>query len=335
MLDFGYSRPDLEDEVMRNLSEPDTMAIAGGTELLNWMRLGIAAPAQLVDLAGLPNLSSIVIDGPWLEIGAACTLNTVGEHPAVLEHAAGLASACLQAASAQIRNRATLGGNVLQRTRCAYFRTEEPVPAPCNKRSPGSGCAALSGANDQHAIFGWTPDCVAVQPSDPLVALTCLDAEVDILSPSGHHWMPVAELHLTQQEAAADGQDPARIETRLGADELIRRYRIPVVTGRRSAYVKVRERVSYAYALVSAAASVRQDGPGADEIHIVLGSVAQRPWRLLAAEQALQGEELTSQSVAAAVEQALTDARPLSANRYKLRLARSVATRAVMEAAQR
>lgn len=335
MLDFGYSRPDLEGEVLRQLSHSDSMAIAGGTELLNWIRLGIAAPAFLVDLAGLPDRSNIALNGEWLEIGAACTLNMVGEHPAVREHAASLASACLQAASAQVRNRATLGGNVLQRTRCSYFRVEEPAPGPCNKRSPGSGCAALSGANEQHAIFGWTPDCVAVQPSDPLVALTCLDAEVEIADHSGHRWMPVAGLHLTQQEAAADGGDPARLETRLAADELIRGYRIPAVTGRRSTYVKVRERVSYAYALVSAAASVRQLEGGDNEVRIVLGSVAQRPWRLLTAEHGLQGQELTTQNVAAAVERAMAGARPLSTNRYKLRLARGVAVRAVLEAAQR
>lgn len=335
MLDFDYSRPDHEGEVLRELADPTAMAIAGGTELLNWMRLGIASPQRVVDLAALPDRSSIELAGEWLMVGAGCTLNFIEAHPAVREHAAALASACVQAASAQVRNRATLGGNVLQRTRCAYFRTEEPIPGPCNKRSPGTGCAAFSGANDQHAIFGWTPECVAVQPSDPLVALACLGAEVEIASPSGHRWMPVTDIHLTQQEATAEGGDPARKETRLARHELIRRYRIPVMTGRQSAYVKVRERVSYAYALVSAAASVRLDGPRAGEVHIVLGSVAQRPWRLLAAEQALQGAELTSERVAAAVGQALADARPLSENQYKLRLARGVATRAVMEAAQR
>ena len=187
----------------------------------------------------------------------------------MVDRAGALASACLQAASAQVRNRATIGGNVLQRTRCAYFRAEEPVPWPCNRREPGSGCAALGGLHERHAIFGWTDDCVAVQPSDPAVALAALDAEVDVVGPAGPRSIPMRGFHLTPREAAAEG-DPLR-ETRLGPDELIVGYRIPLHEPDGQAYVKVRERASYEYAIVSAAATVRLGGDEIAAARVALG----------------------------------------------------------------
>ena len=230
--------------------------IAGGTELLNWFRLGIAAADRVVDIGGLDELRGIASDGDELRIGALATLNEIGEHPLVTQAAGALASACLQAASAQIRNRATIGGNVLQRTRCPYFRAEEPLPWPCNKRDPGSGCTSLAGRHERQAIFGWTQDCVAVQPSDPAVALAMLDAQADVLGPAGPRTIPMREFHLTQREAAKAGQ-PMR-ETRLEPGELITGYRLPA-SADGQAYVKVRERASYEYAIVSAAAAVRLD----------------------------------------------------------------------------
>ena len=258
MRDFAYARAGTAESAAGALADPRTSVIAGGTELLNWFRLGIADADRVVDIGGLGALRGIAVDGDELRIGALATLNEIGEHPLVIRTAGALASACLQAASAQIRNRATIGGNVLQRTRCPYFRAEEPLPWPCNKRDPGSGCASLAGRHERQAIFGWTRDCVAVQPSDPAVALAMLDAQADVLGPAGPRTIPMREFHLTQREAAEAGQ-PMR-ETRLEPGELITGCRLPASSDGQ-AYVKVRERASYEYAIVSAAAAVRLDGP--------------------------------------------------------------------------
>ena len=341
MRDFGYARAGTAEAAAGTLADPGTAVIAGGTELLNWFRLGIAAADRVVDIGGLDELRGITRDGDELRIGALATLNEVGEHPLVTEAAGALASACLQAASAQIRNRATVGGNVLQRTRCPYFRAEEPLPWPCNKRDPGSGCTSLAGRHERQAIFGWTQDCVAVQPSDPAVALAALDARADVLGPAGPRTIPMREFHLTQREAAAAGE-PMR-ETRLGPDELITGYRLPAAPGGQ-AYVKVHERASYEYAIVSAAADVRlaegAGGPraaGAGEqriaaARVALGSVAQRPWRLAAAEAELPGTPLTREALTPVIERAMADADPLPQNEFKVTMARNAAVRALLAA---
>src|SRR6266516_6332266 len=259
--DLAYARAGTAESAAGALADPRTSVIAGGTELLNWFRLGIADADRVVDIGSLGALRGIAVDGDELRIGALATLNEIGEHPLVIRTAGALASACLQAASAQIRNRATIGGNVLQRTRCPYFRAEEPLPWPCNKRDPGSGCTSLAGRHERQAIFGWTRDCVAVQPSDPAVALAVLDARADVLGPAGPRTIPMREFHLTQREAAEAGQ-PMR-ETRLEPGELITGYRLPASSDGQ-AYVKVRERASYEYAIVSAAAAVRLEGGRSD-----------------------------------------------------------------------
>jgi len=341
MRDFAYARAGTAEAAVGTLAAPRTAVIAGGTELLNWFRLGIAAADRVVDIGGLDELRGIARDGDELRIGALATLNEVGEHPLVTRLAGALASACLQAASAQVRNRATIGGNVLQRTRCPYFRAEEPLPWPCNKRDPGSGCASLAGRHERQAIFGWTQDCVAVQPSDPAVALAALDARADVLGPAGPRTIPMREFHLTQREAAAAGE-PMR-ETRLGADELITGYRLPVSTAGQ-AYVKVRERASYEYAIVSAAADVRlAEGAGGPRAacageqriaaaRVALGSVAQRPWRLTAAEAELPGTPLTREALLPVIERAMADAVPLPQNGFKVTMARNAAVRALLAA---
>ena len=337
MRDFAYARAGTAESAAGALAGPRTSVIAGGTELLNWFRLGIAAADRVVDIGGLDELRGITRDGDELRIGALATLNEVGEHPLVSQLAGALASACLQAASAQIRNRATIGGNVLQRTRCPYFRAEEPLPWPCNKRDPGSGCTSLAGRHERQAIFGWTQDCVAVQPSDPAVALAALDAEADVLGPAGPRTIPMSEFHLTQREAAAAGE-PMR-ETRLGPDELITGYRLPVSPGGQ-AYVKVRERASYEYAIVSAAAVVRLAGARAGgatgeriaAARIALGSVAQRPWRLTAAEAELPGTPLTREALTPVIERAMAEADPLPQNGFKVLMARNAAVRALLAA---
>src|SRR3954451_1964943 len=314
-----------------------TMPIAGGTELLNWFRLGIAAPDRIIDLARIGGLDVIRRDGDRLSIGALATLNMVGEDAQVAKHAAVLADACLQAASAQVRNRATIGGNALQKTRCAYFRAEEPLPWGCNKRAPGSGCAARDGLNDRHAILGWTDECVAVQPSDPVVALAVLDAEVELHGPGGRRTLAVADLHLTPAEAAgalplASPSEAARVETRMLPGEVIVAYHLPIRRGLRSAYVKVRERASYEYALVSAAAALTAQNGVIEIAAIALGSVALKPWRLPQAEAALVGLAPRRESVLPALQAALAGARPLAHNRYKVPLAVNAAARAIVEA---
>jgi xanthine dehydrogenase YagS FAD-binding subunit len=251
-----------------------------------------------------------------------------------------LAEACLKAASPQVRNRATIGGNVLQKTRCAYFRSEAPLPWGCNKREPGSGCAARHGLNDKHAILGWTDTCVATQPSDPAVALACLDAQAEVLGPKGRRIIPMTSFHLSQEEAATRPRLPspahaALVETQLAPDELILAYHIPLRRGERSAYVKVRERESFEYALVSAAASVRMRKGLIRSVRIALGSVAQKPWRLSEAEKALQGRPLTPPALMPPIREALAASRPLGHNHYKVAMAANAAMRAVLEAGGR
>lgn len=324
MRDFAWARADSVDTAVAALADPGTTVLAGGTELLNWLRLGIADPARVVDIGGL-GLDSITREGDELVLGARATLNEVGGNPSVTEHAGALASACLQAASAQLRNRATLGGNVLQRTRCPYFRAESPVPWPCNKRAPGSGCASLAGRHERQAIFGWTSDCVAVQPSDPAVALAALDAVAEVVGPDGARSVPMREFHLSQGEAAELGE-PMR-ESRLRDDELIVRYRVPV-RGDRSAYVKVRERASYEYAIVSAAAGVRATDGHIDAARVALGAVAQRPWRLDV--DGLAGLPLTREAIRPVIDAAMSGAQPLPQNEFKVAMARNAAVRALL-----
>lgn len=338
MTGASYARAGSLAPVLTALDEPGTAVIAGGTELLNWIRLGIAAPSRLIDLQdvrddGYGPAAGIRVEDGRLRIGALTDLNQVGAHPLVAEHATALSEACLKAASAQVRNRATLGGNLLQKTRCAYFRAEEPLPWGCNKRHPGTGCGARHGLNDQHALFGWTDDCVATQPSDPIVALAALNAELVLAGPAGSRTVPSAAFGTTQQEAAARGTGAAIGENVLAPTEVAVAVRVPLVPGRRSAYVKVRERESYAYALASAAASVVLDGDRVASVALALGSVAQRPWRLPEAESALRGIRLTEAAAVEAVRAATADARPLEHNAYKLTIARGAAVRALLTAA--
>lgn len=332
MRDFAYSAASDAAEAVAALRQPETAVIAGGTELLNWMRLGISAPGKLVDVGRLEGFNLIEQRGDDLHIGAGATLNEVGEHPLIRERASVLAEACLLAASPQIRNRATLGGNVLQKTRCAYFRAEAPLPWGCNKREPGSGCAARHGLNERHAILGWIDDCVATHPADPAVALACLDAQLELVGPQGRRTMPMTGFHLTQAEAASAGSDAARTETRLAPDEIILAYSIPLRPQERSAYVKVRERESFEYALVSAAAAFLLEAGLIRDARIALGSVARKPWRLGAAEAALAGLPLTRESVLPPIRAALAEARPLEHNAYKIEMAANAAMRALLAA---
>lgn len=300
--------------------------LAGGTEILNWMRLGIAAPDRVIDITRVEELRFIRADGDRISVGALSTLNEIGEHAVVVRDCPVLAQACLKAASAQIRNSATVGGNILQKARCAYFRVEGDPPWPCNKRQPGSGCAALSGENRHHAIFGWSEACVATQPSDPAVALAVLDAEIHVRGSNGARVIPAYEFH------RLPGDDPGR-DNVLEPGALITHSDIPRASdARRSFYLKVRERESYEYATVSVAAVVNGKAGRITAARIALGSVAHKPWRLTVAEKAMAGARLDAREIDAALAPAFADARPLAHNAFKIELARRAAVRALLEA---
>jgi xanthine dehydrogenase YagS FAD-binding subunit len=326
MRPFAYGRAATIDDALTAAGQPGTALLAGGTELLNWIRLGVAAPDRLLDItsvAGLDEIESLPDGG--LRIGATARLNDVAADPRVRRDWPVLREAIHKAASAQLRNLATIGGNLLQKTRCAYFRSEQPV-VPCNRREPGSGCAAVHGRNDRHALFGWTEDCVAVHPADPPVALAALDAEIVTRGPGGGRRLGVRDLYVLPG-------DRIDVDTVLEPGELIEALELPAPAPR-SAYVKVRERESYEYALVSAAATVElaQDGT-IGTARIALGSVAMRPWRLEATERRLAGLAPDAPAVSDALEAAVAQARPLAGSTFKVTLARNAARRALLTAA--
>ena len=326
MRPFGYARAETLDQALVAGVDPDTVYLAGGTELLNWLRLEITEPGRVLDIGGLTGLDRIeqTSDG-GLRIGALARLNDTAQHELVLRYYPVLSQAILRAASAQLRNLATIGGNPLQKTRCPYFRAERKLA--CNKREPGSGCAARAGLNDGHAIFGWTDDCVAVQPADPPVALAALDAVYVTEHPDGGRRIPATEFHTLP---VARPQD----HNVLRHGELITALELPAPAPR-SAYVKVRERESYEYALVSAAVVLDMDGNTIRRAAIALGSVAHRPWRLRAAEGELVGVDADDRaSHLTALEASFAEARPLPHNAYKVALARNAALRAIRTVAE-
>jgi xanthine dehydrogenase YagS FAD-binding subunit len=327
MQPFAYARAGSLDQALAAGAQSDTAFLAGGTELLNWLRLGIAAPERVLDITTVDGLDRIEPLPPGgLRIGALARLDAVARHEAVARDYPVLSESILKAASPQIRNLATIGGNPLQRTRCDYFRAAERLP--CNKREPGSGCSALHGVNDRHAIFGWSEGCVATQPSDPAVALAALDAVFVTEHRDGGRRIPATELH-----TLPDGRPQEHNVLRHG--ELITAIELPAPAPR-SAYVKVRERESYEYATVSAAAAVELDGADIRRARIALGSVAHQPWRLAAAEQRLAGMPVADrEALRLAIDASFVEARPLSGNAYKIPLARNAALRALELAARR
>lgn len=324
MRDFSYARAASRSEALVLAAMPGTMMLAGGTELLNWMRIGIADPAQVLDIGRMPELDGIeTLPDGGLRIGALVRLNDLARHDAVRTRYPVLSTSLLKAASAQLRNLATIGGNLMQRVRCPYFRAEEPTP--CNKRVPHSGCAALHGLNEKHAIFGWTEHCVAVQPSDPAVALAALDAVIVTEHADGARRIPARDFHVLPDA------DPAA-HNALRHGELITAIELGAPAPK-SAYLKVRERESYEYATVSAAVALDLDGEVIRRARVALGSVAMRPWRLGETERRLAGQRLNSPALADAVLAGFADARPLSGNAHKMPLARNAVLRAIELAA--
>jgi xanthine dehydrogenase YagS FAD-binding subunit len=327
MLSFAYARTSDLDQALAAGAEPDVMFLAGGTELLNWLRLGIAAPRRVIDINGLAGLDRIEALGDGgLHIGALVRLNDAAQHETVMRDYPVLSQAILKAASAQLRNLATIGGNPLQRTRCPYFRSEESLP--CNKRVPGSGCSARHGINDRHAIFGWSEHCVATQPSDPAVALAALDAVFVTAHREGGRRILATELH------TLPGDQPERDHV-LRPGELIIAIELPR-PARHSAYLKLRERESYEYAIVSAAVNLEIEDGLIRRARIALGSVAHRPWRLTVAEDRLAGLSPGNRNgLRAAIAASFDEARSLSHNAHKIPLAKAAVLRAVEAAARR
>jgi xanthine dehydrogenase YagS FAD-binding subunit len=324
MRSFGYAKaPDVA-SALAALATPGTEVIAGGTELVNWLKEGIAAPDRLLDITGLP-LGAVEASADGLRVGALARMSEVAAHPVVAREYPVLGEALLAAASAQLRTMATIGGNILQRTRCPYFRAETLLP--CNQRVAGSGCAARDGDTRAQAIFGWTPECVATHPSDLAVALTALDATVAVRAGAGQRAVPMGEFY------RQPGIDTAL--TAVEPDELVVAVTVPgSPPAARSHYLKVRERVSYEFAVVSVAAVLELDGSVLTRVRLALGGVAHRPWRLGDAEAALRGVDIDdTDALRAAVAGSFTDARPLPGNGFKVELAQRAAVRAVRVAA--
>lgn len=325
MRPFAYARATSFDDALVAMRDPGTVVLAGGTELLNWLRLGIAAPERVVDISRIAGLDRIErLPGGGLRIGALARLNHVAANEDVGRDWPVLREAIHKSASAQLRNLATIGANLLQKTRCPYFRTEDA--AACNRRLPGSGCAARQGHDERHALFGWTEDCIAVQPSDPAVALAALDAHVVTRSAGGGRRIMVTDFHVLP----AEGVDRDNV---LERGELIEAIELGSPAPH-SAYVKVRERESYEYALASAAATVElDDGGRIESARIALGSVALRPWRLTEVDRRISGLAPDDPAVTAALDVALAQARPVPGSAYKVAIARGAARRALMNAA--
>lgn len=324
---FDYVRPASVAEAIEAAGQPGAAFLGAGTNLLDMMKTGALHPTTLVDITRLPGLDRVerLPDG-GMRIGAmvrnadlARDVDFAKTHPMVAE-------ALLSGASAQLRNVATVGGNLMQRTRCAYF--QDPASA-CNRRDPGSGCDAREGENHNHAIIGWSDACIATHPSDFCVPLVALDAAVEIEGPDGQRTVPLEEFHLLP------GANPER-ETVLAPGEMITALTLPAEAAgvaAHSRYLKLRERTSFAFALVSAAAGLEIEGGKIVSVRLTLGGVAAKPWRARAAEKALEGKAPDDEAFALAAEMALSEAVPSGDNAFKIDLAKRITARALRQAA--
>lgn len=314
MIPFDYRRAaDVAGAVATVSGNPRAAFLGGGTNLVDHLKLGVATPELLVDVSRLPLDRIEPLAGGGVRIGAAVRNSDVAADPLIRRRYPVLAQALLSGASGQLRNLATTGGNLLQRTRCDYF---QDVTTPCNKREPGSGCSALEGYNRYHAVLGASPHCVATHPSDMAVALAALDAVVRVHGPDGERTIPVVELH------RLPGDDPAR-DTVLEHGELITAVDLPDLPfATRSRYRKVRDRASYAFALVSVAVAVSVEGGVVRDARVAFGGLAHKPWRAYRAEAVLRGAPATGEVFAGAADAELKEAQPLRDNAFKPRMAR-------------
>jgi xanthine dehydrogenase YagS FAD-binding subunit len=298
--------------------------IAGGTDMLQLLQESVRRPRELADINALPIAGISREPDGAVRIGALTRLQEAADSPIICEHFAVVAEALDATASPMVRHMATVGGNLLQRTRCLYFRD---VTTPCNKREPGSGCSAMEGENRIAAVLGGSEHCIAVQPSDLPVALIAMDAEVLVQHADGaDHWVPIEDFH------RVPGDTPD-IETVLRQGDLIMALRLPAhAAERRSHYVKVRDRASFAWALASCAAALRQDADGTVvDVRLAAGGVATKPWRLPQAEQVLLGHKLDREVIQRAAEAATAGAAPRALNAYKVPLLKQTVERALLE----
>src|SRR6202045_2626262 len=327
MKNFDYVRPATVSDAVAAASEPGAAYLAAGTNLLDLMKGGVGRPSRLVDVTRLRGLDRVerLSDG-GIRIGALVRNADLAHDPDFAHTFPAIAEALLSGASAQLRNAATVGGNLLQRTRCGYFYD---VASACNKRDPGAGCDARDGENRLHAVLGWSEACIATHPSDFCVPLVALDAVVEIEGKDGRREMALEALH------CLPGDTPER-ETMLKPGDLIVALRLPAEARAFAAharYLKVRERTSYAFAVVSANAALRVEAGRIREARLALGGVAAKPWRARAAEDMLAGAHPTPAAFRRAAEAALADAKPSGDNLFKIELARRIIVRALTLAA--
>jgi xanthine dehydrogenase YagS FAD-binding subunit len=327
---FALSRAvDASSAIAAHADDSRLAFIAGGTDLLGLIKDRAAVPERLLDINGLRGMGRIepLPDG-GLRIGALARMSDVAADVEVRRRFPVIAEGLLFAASGQLRNMASIGGNIMQRTRCPYFRDGDGLP--CNKRRPGTGCAALNGINRTHAIFGWSESCVATHPSDVAVAFASMDANVIVRSRTGERSIPFTQFHRLPGDAP-------EADTVLERGDLIVAVEVPArLEGRSSYYLKVRDRQSYEFALVSVAAGVATSSRRITSVRLAMGGVAHKPWRLIAAESALRGVSLDdANALRAGIATAFTDARPLRHNTFKVELAQRAVLRALVTAGAR
>lgn len=322
MKNFAYTRAkSSQDAVQLASADSKSVFIAGGTNLVDRLKVFLAQPSQLIDVSRLEELKTIkkTSDGS-LYIGALVTNTALADHPEVRQNYPMLSRGILLGASQQIRNVATVAGNILQRTRCPYYYD---TAFACNKREPGTGCPAATGINRMHAIFGASETCVAVHPSDMCIPLAALDAVVEVEGAKGKRQIPFKDFH------RLPGNTPEK-DTNLEANELITGVILPPVPIAKSGvYLKLRDRTSYAFALVSVAAAVGLKGDSVSEARIAIGGVAHKPWRATEAEQFLIGKPADSATFAQAADIALQDAKPLAYNGFKINMTKQAIKRAL------
>lgn len=322
MREFGYERVfDIPGAVALLGASPDARFLGGGTNLVDLMKAGVERPALLIDVTELP-LDAVEFTQDGLRIGATVTNSDLAAHPEVRRHYPALTQAVLAGASGQLRNMATVGGNLLQRTRCGYFTD---LSKPCNKRSPGSGCPALTGEHHNHAILGGSKHCVATHPSDMAVALAAFDAVISYETADGPGELPMTEFYLPVG-------DTPHVETALPPGALITGVTLPSApVATHSRYRKVRERASYAFAIASIAAALEVQDGVVRGVRLAFGAVASRPWRARAAEQVLIGGQANAAAYAAAADAELAAAEALPENGYKVTLMRNLVVAVLTE----
>lgn len=326
MINFDYTKAsDVADAVRQMAADPAARLIAGGTNLLDLMKYEVQSPSRLIDISRLPLKTVEETAGGGLRIGALVPNSDLAYHPLVSQRYPVLGSAILAGASAQLRNMASTGGNLVQRTRCFYFYD---IVTPCNKREPGSGCSAIKGINRGNGILGTSESCIATHPSDMCVALAVLEASVHVTGPKGSRIIPLLDFH------RLPGNTPER-DTNLEANEIITAIEIPAQGfARNYTYLKIRDRLSYAFALVSVAAGLEMDGSTIRQARFAVGGVAHKPWRNMEAEALLDGQAATQETFTSAADFVLRDAKGFEHNAFKIDLARRTIIRALTQAAQ-